>query len=110
MKILLVLTLIVNTVFAQTVFNFTNSTNTTKPLAPAIKCKLRYDIVDTTNFYDLGRGLALGLFHGYNKTDSNNKTDSTKCTECNDFGKKFSDINKFMVTLEMKRSQWINKN
>ena len=97
MKLFLVLTLIVNYVFAQTAFNFTNS-NTTQPIVAAINCKLRYDIVDTTNFYDLGRGLALGLFHGFNQTNP------LLCTECNDFGKKFSDINKFMVTLELKRS------
>ena len=69
-----------------------------------IKCKLRYDIVDTTNFKDLGRGLALGLFHHFNETDS------TLCAECNDFGDKFSDINLFMVTLEDKRDEWIDKN
>ncbi|MFN9909107.1 MAG: hypothetical protein ACK56F_23805, partial [bacterium] len=48
--------------------------------------------------------MALGLFHHYNSTNPMN------CTECNDFGAKFADINKFMVQLEDQRGLWIDKN
>jgi hypothetical protein len=50
----------------MTAFNFTGGSAALNITDTKINCKLRYDIIDETNFKDLGRGLALGLFHHYN--------------------------------------------
>ena len=47
-------------------FNFNGGSAALNITNTKINCKLRYDIIDENNFKDLGRGLALGLFHHYN--------------------------------------------
>ena len=69
-----------------------------------IKCKLRYDEIDTENWSSLARGIGLGIFVDYTSTDTYG------CPECNELGDRFGDINKYAVTLEQQRNLWIDKN